>query len=110
MLLIDRRLVVGHPALLRLLFLCSALAAWCAPAWATTPVPGDPLSGNGNVNRSVLTYNDLFSNTAPAAPVDDSAGFALPANVAPPSQAFEGTLTLTDATTSGSAQILRDDF
>jgi hypothetical protein len=101
---------VGHPVLLRLLFLCSALAAWCVPAWATTPVPGDPLSGNGSVNRSVLTYNELFSNTAPAAPVDDSAGFALPTNAAPPAQAFEGTLTLTDPTTGGSAQILRDDF
>jgi len=101
---------VEHPALLRLLFLCSALAAWCPPAWATPTVPGDRLSGDGNVNRSVLTYNDLFSNTVPSAPVDDGAGFALPANAAPPSQAFEGTLALTAPTTSGGAQILRDDF
>ena len=62
------------------------------------------------MNRSVLTYNELFSNTTPSAPVDDSGGFALPANAAPPSQAFEGTLTLSDPTTSGRAQILRDDF
>lgn len=97
--------------LLRLLFLWLALAGWCAPALlATTPVPGDPLRGNGKVNRSVLTYNELFSNAAPAAPVDDSGGFALPANAAEPSQAFEGTLTLSDPTTGGSAQILRDDF
>lgn len=62
------------------------------------------------MNRSVLTYSELFSNTVPSVPVDDSAGFALPANAAAPSQSFEGTLTLSDPTTSGSAQILRDDF
>jgi hypothetical protein len=94
-----------------LLLVFPVLAAWPAPAlWATTGVPGDPLRGNGKVNRSVLTYAELFSNAAPAAPVDDSAGFALPADAAAPSQAFEGTLTLSDPTTSGSAQILRDDF
>jgi len=98
-------------ALVRLLFLWPTLAGWCAPAlFATTPVPGDPLSGNGKVNRSVLTYSELFSNTAPSAPVDDTAGFALPVNAAPPSQAFEGTLTISDPTSSASAQILRDDF
>ncbi|MBZ5654824.1 MAG: hypothetical protein LAO56_06045 [Acidobacteriia bacterium] len=96
---------------LRLLVLCPALAAWCAPALsATTRVPGDPLSGSGKVNRSVLTYSELFSDTAPSVPVDDSGGFALPANAAAPSQAFEGILTLSDPTTSRSAQILRDDF
>jgi len=98
-------------ALVRLLFLWPAFAGWCAPAlFATTPVPGDPLSGNGVVNRSVLTYSQLFSNTAPAAPVDDSGGFGLPANAAAPAQAFEGTLTLSAPTTSGSSQILRNDF
>ncbi len=87
------------------------LTAGCVPAlWAATRVPGDPLSGNGRVNRSVLTYGELFSKVAPSAPVDDSAGFALPANAAAPSQAFEGTFSLSDPTTSGSAQILRDDF
>jgi hypothetical protein len=98
-------------AVLRWLFLWSAVVGWYAPAlFATTPVPGDPLTGNGNVNRSVLTYSQLFSNTAPTAPVDDSGGFALPDNAAPPSQTFEGTLTLSDPTISGGSQILRNDF
>ena len=36
-------------------------------------------------------------NLSPTAPVDDSAGFALPVNAAAPSEAFEGTLTSADA-------------
>jgi hypothetical protein len=98
-------------ALFRLLFLWLAFTTGCPAVFsATTPVVGDSLSGNGKVSRSVLTYDELFSDTAPSAPVDDSAGFALPVNAAKPSQAFEGTLTLSDPTTKGSAQILRDDF
>ncbi|MGA2359395.1 MAG: hypothetical protein ABSF66_10360, partial [Terriglobales bacterium] len=62
------------------------------------------------MHRSALTYSELFSNTGPTAPVDDGDGFALPANAAAPSQSFEGTLTLADPASSGSAQILRDDF
>jgi hypothetical protein len=72
-------------------------------------VPGDPLGGSGNVNRSVLTYGELFSNTAPASPVDDKAGFAVPASAVAPSQTFEGTLTLSNPASSGSFRLLRDD-
>jgi hypothetical protein len=72
-------------------------------------VPGDPLTGSGNVIRSFLTYGELFSNTAPASPVDDSGGFAVPANAAAPSQTFEGTLTLSNPASSGSFRVLRDD-
>jgi hypothetical protein len=97
--------------LLPLLPLWLTFAGWSALSLtAPMPVPGDPLRGNGEVNRAVLTYSQLFANTAPAAPVDDLAGFALPANAAAPSQALEGTLTLSDPMTSGSAQILRNDF
>ena len=104
------RLPMTRWTLLHWLFLWPAVAGWCAPGVATMPVPGDPLSGNGHVNRSVLTYSQLFSDTVPTAPVNDSDGFALPVNAAAPSQAFEGTLTLSDPATSGGAQILRDDF
>jgi len=75
-----------------------------------TTVPGGPLAGSGNVNRTVLTYNELFSQTAPLAPVNDNAGFAVPANAATPSETFEGTLTLSNSISSGSFQILRDDY
>lgn len=59
-----------------------------------TPVPGDPLTGNGNVSRSVLTFGSLFSLGYGSSPVDDMSGFAVPANAAQPTQPFEGTLTL----------------
>jgi|ERR1700728_182654 hypothetical protein len=72
-------------------------------------VPGDLLTGRGNVNRSVLPYSELFTNTAPASPVDDTAGFAVPASAAAPSQIFEGTLTLSNPASRGSFRLLRDD-
>lgn len=58
------------------------------------PVPGDPLTGNGDVPRSVLTYTGLFSHHFGSSPIDDMSGFAVPANAARPTQSFEGTLTL----------------
>lgn len=98
-------------ALLRWLFLWSTVAGCSALALAAaTLVPGDPLNGKGNVNRSVLTYSQLFSNTLPDAPVDDRDGFALPVNAAAPTQSFEGTLTLSEPALGGGSQILRNDF
>lgn len=85
---------------------------WLGPTLLSAtvvPISGDPLTGNGHVNRTVLTYGELFSKNAPTAPVDDSAGFSVPANAAAPSQAFEGTLTLSNPMAGGSFQILRDD-
>jgi hypothetical protein len=71
-------------------------------------VPGDPLTGSGNVTRTLLTYNDLMSGSS-AAPVDDSA-FALPANAAMPDHIFEGRLELFNEATSGGFTEIRDDY
>jgi hypothetical protein len=61
---------------------------------ATAPsVPGDPLTGSGNVNRIVLTYDDLMNGFAYFSPMDDDA-FALPADAAHPDHTFEGRLEL----------------
>jgi hypothetical protein len=98
-----------HATLLFSLLLYPTIGV-CASAAPATPVPGDPLTGSGNVHRSVLTDSQLFSNALRIAPVDDSDGFGVPANAAAPSQAFEGTLTFLSPATSGTAQILRDDF
>ena len=64
------------------LLLCGALTAaaltalGAAPASAATAVPGDPLTGSGEVTRSVLTAAQLASITAPTATVTNAA-FAL---------------------------------
>jgi len=71
-------------------------------------VPGDPLSGNGNVTRTLLTYNDLFNGSS-TAPVDDSA-FALPANAAMPDHIFEGRLELTGEATGGGFSEIKDTY
>lgn len=74
-----------------------AIAAICVVSLLPAQVnraPGDPLSGNGDVRRDVLTYENLFSDHYTASPVEDTSGFGLPANAAPPTEVFEGTLAL----------------
>ncbi|MBL8063015.1 MAG: hypothetical protein JNK32_08365 [Anaerolineales bacterium] len=71
-------------------------------------VPGDPLTGNGVVSRTLLTYANLTSGSS-TAPVDDGA-FALPANAAMPLHTFEGSLTLNNEATSGGFNEVRDDY
>ena len=71
-------------------------------------VPGDPLTGNGNVTRTLLTYNDLFNGSS-SAPVDDSA-FALPANATMPDHVFEGRLELLNEAASGGFNEVKDTY
>jgi hypothetical protein len=66
-----------------------------------TPMPGDPLSGNGSVSRTVNTYSSLMSTAETSAPVDDTGGFGIPSNAAPPANSFQGTLTLSAVKTTG---------
>ncbi len=58
----------------------------------------------------MLTRGQLFGTAAPPAPVDDTAGFAIPANATEPTEMFEGTLTLRDLTTTGSVTVYSDVF
>jgi hypothetical protein len=60
--------------------------------------------------RTVLTRSQLFGNGVPAAPVDDTAGFAMPANAVEPNEMFEGALTLRDLATLGRFSKLSDVF
>ena len=76
---------------------------------APKPVPSDPLKGKGDVRRSLLTYEDLFSDVTPSSPVDDSA-FAIPANAAMPQDVFEGRLELPKAASSGGFTKLHEDY
>ena len=86
----------------------TALPATITAAQAATAVTGDPLQGSGAVSRSALTAADLSTGTS-TAPVADSA-FALPAQAAPPTNQFEGTLTLNGLSTSGGFQELVDSY
>ncbi|WP_457255156.1 hypothetical protein [Pedococcus sp. P5_B7] len=79
-----------------------------SPAAAATTVPGDPLTGSGSTGRTVLTFADLTTGTS-TAPVDDAA-FAVPAQAAPPSNQFEGTLTLANPAISGGFSEIVDTY
>ena len=72
-----------------------------------TFVPGDPLTGNGAVSRTLLSYNDLLNSTASAL-VDNSA-YALPANAAMPAHEFQGRLVL-NTEVSGGHNTLHDPY
>jgi hypothetical protein len=93
------------------LLLCVALLELPAPARAqNSSLPGRALSGGGDVNRAVLTRNQLFGKTSPSEPLDDAAGFAVPPKAAEPTETFEGTLTLDDFNTSDKFILLSDIF
>ncbi|MFC6633398.1 hypothetical protein [Microbulbifer taiwanensis] len=61
----------------------------------------DELSGNGNVNRTLLSYGTLMSGSDPGARIDLS-GYALPVDAAHPQHAFAGKLTLSGEASGGS--------
>jgi hypothetical protein len=85
------------------LFLCSAVFSLVLSTLSAQnlPVPGGLLSGEAFARRAVLTHDQLFGAIAPLTPVDDTAGFAIPANGAESKETFEGTLTLKDLATKG---------
>lgn len=66
------------------------------------------LTGSGVVDRNLLTYNDLMTDTS-TGPVDDSA-FALPEAAAAPAVVFEGRLDISAAGEIGGFELIRDDL
>jgi len=67
-------------------------------------------STKGDGSRTILTHDQLFAKAAPAAPVDDAAAFAMPANADAATESFEGTLALNDLQNSGNFTALSDIF
>jgi hypothetical protein len=61
-------------------------------------------------SRTILTRDQLFAGMVRQEPVDDMAGFGMPAGARPADQTFEGTLTLGDLSKSGSFNLLADVF
>ncbi len=83
--------------LIALPLLLTLVTLFAAAAHAQSSASHDNvLTGKGDVKRTILTHDQLFAGILPSTPVDDTAGFALPANAAEPTEVFEGTLTLRD--------------
>ncbi len=102
------------------IFLLPFLLLGCYPAMvhsdsvtrvlSSVPLPpGDPLTGTGDVARTLLTADQLLQGFDDASPVDESA-LALPAEAAQPTQTFEGALTFLDEADVGNYQIYQDDY
>ena len=68
------------------------------------------LDGDGTVHRLVLSGRDLLSRQSPNSPIDDTRGFALPANAAEPREQFRGRLALIAPESHAVMKILRDDY
>src|SRR5271170_7676018 len=67
-------------------------------------------SAHSDGKRTILIHDHLFAKNAPAAPLDDSAAFAMPANAEAATESFEGTLALNDSQSSGNFTALSDIF
>lgn len=67
------------------------------------------LTGNGSVERALLTYDTLQNGTDPGSRVDFSA-YAVPANAGPANDVFEGKLELIGEATSGAFDKIKDSF
>ncbi|WP_395641279.1 hypothetical protein [Rudaea sp.] len=61
----------------------------------------DPLTGNGSVSRTQLTYTFLTTGGTPS--LIDYSHYALPANAANPTNTFQGRLTLSGQASGGNA-------
>lgn len=80
----------------------SASTSASASASVDVPLP----DGSGDVTRNVLTADELLSGSA-TAPVTNAA-FAVPENAAPPTHVLEGTLTVSNAASTGGFSALKD--
>jgi hypothetical protein len=69
----------------------------------------DPLSGNGNTGRNLLTYNTLINGSDPGSRINLSA-YAVPANAAQPDHLFEGSLQLSGEASGGDFKERKDTF
>jgi hypothetical protein len=66
------------------------------------------LKGNGNVERTELTYEFLLQENKDT--IVDYSNYALPANAAFPTNFFEGKLTLIDLQRSGQLRAIKDRY
>jgi hypothetical protein len=92
--------------------MADATTAAAEPAPIAIP-PQSPVSthlnGTGEVDRSVLTYDELMLGFDFDSPVNEEA-FALPEEAAHPEHVFEGRLELIGETTNGDMHVLRGEL
>jgi len=105
----KKQLLLTAIVLTLLLTSCGQPTASPTPTAEPTSTPLSPLTGVGDVDRTVLTYDDLMNGSDPTSPVDDGA-FALPADAAQPEHTFEGRLELIGEATSGGSRELVDNL
>lgn len=92
------------------LFLAMFILFASASHAQSSPSHDRALAGKGDVKRTTLTHEQLFAWTLLATPVDDTAGFAVPADAAEPTEVFEGTLTLKDLAANSNFTKIADVF
>ena len=74
---------------------------------ATINVPTNtPIDGDGDVNRVLLTFDNLMKGFDFASPVDEAA-LTIPEEAGSPTHTFEGRLELKGEATNGQFQVLR---
>lgn len=69
----------------------------------------DPLTGDGNVSRSALSYSTLTTGGDPGSLVD-YANYGLPASAAMPTNNFQGSLSLSGEASGGDFDEHKDSF
>jgi len=75
----------------------------------TVPSPTTTQLGTGNIDRTLLTVEDLTAGFESASPIDEAA-LTIPADAAPPTHVFEGRLELHGEDTAGDMSVLRGDL
>lgn len=90
--------------------LCAALIGLAPSAAHERSAASTAISKSADSKRTLLMHDQLFAKTAPSAPVDDVAAFAVPAIADAATENFEGTLTLNDLQSSGNFTLLSDIF
>jgi CubicO group peptidase (beta-lactamase class C family) len=78
------------------------------PAATLIPLSIPTPHGSGNVNRSLLIYDDLMEGFDFVSPVDEAA-LTLPTEAAPPEHIFEGRLELHGEDKTGEMTVLRSN-
>ena len=94
----------------RVCFCVLLLVVWTVAGQSQTASGAPHGASSSQLNRTVLTLGQLLSGAELSKPVDDTAGFAPPAQATEPTESFEGTLSLTNDSSDVHFALLSDVF